>query len=444
MSPPAILAEGLAKVYRLGQIRPRRSLKEALTEAAQARMRAAFPRAGSPDDSDSQAWRQKRIWALQGVSLRVEPGEVVGIIGRNGAGKSTLLKILTRITEPTQGWAEIRGRIGSLLEVGIGFHPDLTGRENVYLNGAILGMKKAEIDRKFDEIVAFSEIERFLDTPVKRYSTGMHMRLAFSVAAYLESEILLVDEVLAVGDEAFQRKCMGKMDGIAREGRTILFVSHNLHAVQRLCQRALWLDEGRIRAEGNPRDVVAKYLAKSMAPVTESIWEDIAEAPGNDRVRLRRATVRPVDGVPGDPITLGTPFLIEVEYWNLQPGAHMHVSLHLVNEQGVVVFKAAPVHASTRQGPPLPAGLFRDVCHVPANLLNDGMHRVELLVARDHSTTVFRKEDILIFEVLDTAEPGVWLGKWHGAVRPLLAWSTELLQEGITPQVAALESGAPT
>ena len=241
MSAPAIRAEGLAKRFRLGKRQRYGVLRDSLTELARAPLRALTRSGAGRREAET-------IWALRDVSFEVGHGEVVGIIGRNGAGKSTLLKVLSRITEPTAGRAEVHGRVGSLLEVGTGFHHELTGRENVYLNGAILGMRKAEIDRNFDEIVAFAELERFLDTPVKHYSSGMYMRLAFAVAAHLEPEILLVDEVLAVGDLAFQTKCLRKMQDVSVAGRTVLFVSHNMGAIQRLCPRSLLLDDGRVVA----------------------------------------------------------------------------------------------------------------------------------------------------------------------------------------------------
>ena len=422
VSAIAIRTEGLSKTYPLGQLRPTLSLKAAVTEAASARFRE---RPGSSGD--------ECIHALRGVSMEVHRGEVLGIIGRNGAGKSTLLRILTRITPPSTGWAEIHGRVGALIGVGTGFHPDLTGRENVYLNGAVLGMKKAQIDHRFDEIVSFAEIDRFLDTPVKRYSSGMYMRLAFAVAAHMEPEILLVDEVLAVGDAAFQRKCLGKMEGIARENRTILFVSHNMSAVQSLCHRVIWLDEGRIVGEGNPRDVIGQYLQKALVPLTESSWNEPSEAPGSSGVRLRRVRIRPVDGSPQDRITLETPFVVEIEYWNLQAGARFYLTLNVINEEGVLIFKtAAPMRAEAPNGG-LPVGLFRDVCRVPAHLLNAGVHRIELLVARDHVNIEFRKEDIVVFEVLESETPRPWQGKWRGAVRPALAWSTEQVMDGRIP-----------
>ena len=256
MSEVAIRVENLGKLYRIGQRERYKALRDTLTEAMYApfrRLRSAFQHSNIKRGNDSY------IWALKAISLEIKHGEVVGIIGRNGAGKTTLLKILSRITEPTEGYAEICGRVGSLLEVGTGFHPELTGRENIYLNGAILGMKKAEIDRKFDEIVAFAEVERFIDTPVKHYSSGMYVRLAFAVAAHLEPEILLVDEVLAVGDAAFQKKCLGKMGEVAKGGRTVLFVSHQMNSMRKLCERCIWLDVGRIQMADATMKVVSAY-----------------------------------------------------------------------------------------------------------------------------------------------------------------------------------------
>jgi lipopolysaccharide transport system ATP-binding protein len=434
MSAIAIRAEGLSKTYPLGLLRPNLSLKSALAEAVTARLRpvgAAITNTLAADRSPPSS--DELVHALRSVSMEVHRGEVLGIIGRNGAGKSTLLKILTRITAPTEGWAEIHGRVGALIGVGTGFHPDLTGRENVYLNGAVLGMKKAEIDRRFDEIVSFAEIDRFLDTPVKRYSSGMYMRLAFAVAAHMEPEILLVDEVLAVGDAAFQRKCIGKMEGIARESRAILFVSHNMSAVQSLCDRVIWLDEGRVVAEGDPRNVIGQYLQNALVPLTENSWDDPSEAPGSAGVRLRRVCIRPVHGSAQDPITLETPFVVEIEYWNMQAGARFHLALNVINEEGLLIFKTAAAMRAEALSGPLPVGLFRDVCRVPAHFLNAGVHRIELLVARDHVNVEFRKEDIVVFEVLESETPRPWQGNWRGAVRPMLAWSTEQVMDGRIP-----------
>ncbi|MBW3607470.1 MAG: ABC transporter ATP-binding protein [Actinobacteria bacterium] len=427
MAAVAVRAVELGKTYRIGERQSYQTARDAIAAAARRRLRRPNERrhAGPPGRS---AVDHEWIWALEDVSFELDEGEVLGIIGRNGAGKSTLLKILARITEPTKGHAVITGRIGALLEVGTGFHPELTGRENITLNGAILGMRRAEIDRKFDDIVTFAGVERFIDTPVKRYSTGMHARLAFAVAAHLEPEILIVDEVLAVGDAAFQKRCMGKMGEAARSGRTVLFVSHNLAAIESLCGRAIWLDGGRSVADGSSSDVVSRYLSSSLSVLSDHLWPDPDLAPGNERVRIRRAQVRPEGGNPDDEISVTTPFVIEFEYWNMRAGAHLNLSLHVYNEQGVVVFNAVPTEEGAWQGRPFPRGLFRDTCHVPADLLNDGLHRIELLVVEDLSRVIHRMEDVLVFEVRDADDNrDGWYERRPGTVRPRLAWETEHL-----------------
>jgi len=418
---PIIRVVNVGKQYRIGA---RQEASTNLREALTASLRAPFNRLWRGGSATAET-----VWALQDVSFEVRPGEVLGIIGRNGAGKSTLLKILSRITEPTTGRVEVYGRIGSLLEVGTGFHPELTGRENIFLNGAVLGMKRTEIARKFDEIVAFAEIDRFLDTPVKHYSSGMYMRLAFAVAAHLEPEILLVDEVLAVGDAEFQAKCLGKMGAVASEGRTVLFVSHNMAAVQSLCQRVIWLDSGKINQEGQAVSVVQNYLGKGSTSATEMVWSDPGTAPGNDKVRLERVSVRPVAGSPSDPITIQTPLVMEFDYRNLEAGARLNPSLHLYNEQGINIFNAAPLREPVWHGRPFPTGLFRSSCYVPGDLLNDGVHRILLLLVRDQGVVIFSLDDALVFNVLDAVERrGDWHGKWEGAVRPDLEWKTEYLE----------------
>src|SRR5213592_1723791 len=268
MSHTVIHAENLSKRYRIGERERYLALRDVLTRALSAPARLFRPRAPVCGNGN-----HSHIWALKDVSFEVRQGEVVGIIGPNGAGKTTLLKILARVTKPTQGFADVRGRMGSLLEVGTGFHPELTGRENVFLNGAILGMSKSEIQRKFDEIVAFAEVEKFVDTPVKYYSVGMRMRLAFAVAAHLEPEILLVDEVLSVGDINFQKKCLGKMGDVARGGRTVLFVSHQLPAVRSLCSRAIQMSRGAVVRDGDPKAVVNRYLATQSSELSaQRVW----------------------------------------------------------------------------------------------------------------------------------------------------------------------------
>ena len=425
MSDTAIRVENLGKLYRIGARQRRHdTLRDQLTDVFISSCRR-FKRNPQSAIRNPQS---EYIWALKDVSFEVKRGEVMGIIGRNGAGKSTLLKILSGITEPTEGHAEIHGRVGSLLEVGTGFHAELTGRENVYLNGAILGMKKAEIDGKFDEIVAFAEIEKFMDTPVKRYSSGMYVRLAFAVAAHLEPEILLVDEVLAVGDAAFQKKCLGKMGDVAKQGRTVLFVSHNMIAMQSLCRQAIWLSEGRIVEEGQSDQVISDYLKTSLSVQTEQVWGDINSAPGNDKVRLHRVCVQPENGSPSDPITMETPFVIEVQFWNLVPDAYLHISLHLSTEQGIVVFSTASPSEPVWRDRPFPAGLFRSVCKIPGNFLNSGMHQLMVLVGQDQNTIIYRHEGALSFEIVDLGKRlGAWYGKEPGVVQPLLEWRTEHL-----------------
>lgn len=275
----AIRAEGVSKLYRIGELRSSMNLSEIVTSAMVAPWRRLWPGSGrSGSERRAAPPSIDRFWALKDVSFEVKRGDVLGIIGRNGAGKSTLLKVLSRITKPTEGRALIAGRVGSLLEVGTGFHPELTGRDNIYLNGIILGMKKAEIDRQFDEIVAFAEVEAFLDTPVKRYSSGMYVRLAFAVAAHLEPEVLIVDEVLAVGDAAFQKKCLGKLGDVAKEGRTILFVSHNMNAIQRLCPRSMLLERGQLVDYDLTPNVVTRYLSGNASDTSPAHWIDMSQA----------------------------------------------------------------------------------------------------------------------------------------------------------------------
>lgn len=419
---PIVRVEGLSKQYRLGS---RESAYDTLRESLVEAVRTPFKRLrganGTPD--------REMIWALQNLNFEVAPGEVLGIVGRNGAGKSTLLKVLSRITEPTTGRAELFGRVASLLEVGTGFHPELTGRENIYLNGAVLGMKRVEIDRKFDQIVEFSELEKFLDTPVKRYSSGMYMRLAFAVASHLEPEILVIDEVLAVGDAQFQKKCLGKMSNVATQGRTVLFVSHNMIAVQSLCQRAIWLDQGQVVKEGPANAVVADYLTSGTASQLEEVWDDVETAPGNEIVRLQSVRVRPVDNSSGV-LTRKTPFEIEIEYRNLLPGARLHLALHLYTEQDIIAFTTGNGYDVAGTDAYTAAGLFRCVCNVPADLLNTGRHRFVIFVVRDSNSVLYRYESKVSFEILDLQTREVsFYGREPGVVQPRLHWTTALLDK---------------
>jgi lipopolysaccharide transport system ATP-binding protein len=416
---PAVYCEGIGKRYRIGERQLSRSLRETVTDA----LRAPFRTFQEAPETDV-------LWALKDISLEIHHGEVLGILGRNGSGKSTLLKILSRITKPTEGRAEIRGRVGVLLAVGTGFHPELTGRENIYLNGTLLGMEKGEITRKFEEIVEFSEIGRFLDTPVKHYSSGMYMRLAFSVAAHLETEILFVDEVLSVGDSEFQKKSLRKMRDAALQGRTVLFVSHSLLSVETLCTRAICLQEGRLVAEGLPGDVIASYLHRCIPAPVKISHEDFRNAPGNHAFRLRRLWVHPVGGSPADPITVRTPFVVEVEYWKLISGDSVEIWAELSNEHGIHLFDTGWLDR-----PPGPPGLLRSSFVVPGNLLNNGIHQVEILVSPDSRTHAFRCSELLTFEVRDSMDGlrGEFLNApWPGAIRPELPWTTTPVDEPST------------
>jgi lipopolysaccharide transport system ATP-binding protein len=410
MSDIAVEAEGLSKRFRLGKQQRYQTLRDTLANSLTAPLRRLRSRPSSNGEAGT-------IWALRDVSFTVRHGEVVGIMGRNGAGKSTLLKLLSRITAPTEGNARIQGRVGSLLEVGTGFHPELTGRENIFLNGSILGMRRWEIERKFDEIVDFSEVEKFLDTQIKHYSSGMQMKLAFAVAAHLQPEILIVDEVLAVGDALFQKKCLGKMGEVSKQGRTVLFVTHNLSALQTLCRRAIWISGGRLVADGQAAEVVSGYLKQCASPKTESVWEDPQTAPGDDKVRLHRVTVA-VSQEPDQTITVRTPLDIEFGYWNLIPGARLNISFFLYTLEEVCVFNAVS------ESEPRPRGLIRQVCHIPGDLLNDGSYYIRLLIVRDTSLPIFCHPNVGSFEVIDVERQGAWFGKWPGAVRPTFAWDS--------------------
>jgi len=427
----AIRVEGLSKLYRIQRRERYKTLSGALTDSLHAplsRLKSLSSlRASTRDVSDT-------VWALKDVSFQVDRGEVVGIIGRNGAGKTTLLKILSRITEPSEGRAEIHGRVGSLLEVGTGFHPELSGRENVYLNGAILGMTRAEIEAKFDEIVAFAEVEKFLDTPVKRYSTGMQTRLAFAVAAHLEPEILLVDEVLAVGDATFQKRCLRKMDELGREGRTVLFVSHNMPAITRLCPRAILLDGGCRVADGPCHTVVSSYLESSVGTMAAREWSDREKAPGNEVVRLRAVRVRTEEGQVAEAIDIRRPVGIQMEFEVLKDGHVLVPNLHFINEEGQNVFVATDHDPHWRRRP-RPTGRFSSTAWIPGNFLSEGTLVVGVAVSTMDPVVVhFFEPDAVAFHVVDSLDGdsarGDYAGPMPGVVRPLLRWATEYSPAG--------------
>jgi len=371
------------------------------------------------------------FWALQDVSFDIQAGETVGIIGRNGAGKSTLLKLISQITEPTRGEIRLRGRVGTLLEIGTGFHPELTGRENIYLYGAILGMRRTEIARKFDEIVDFSEIEEFIETPVKRYSSGMHMRLAFSVAAFLETEILLVDEVLAVGDSRFQQKCLGKMEDVGGQGRTVLFVSHNMPSITRLCSRALLLHEGKLIMDGAAPEVASKYLGADIGGNAVRVWEDPANAPGDNVARLRSVRIIDQQGRASANIDIRQPVGVELEYDILQSGYNLIPGVLFQNSEGVNLFVSLE-NDPKWVGKTRPAGHYRSVCWVPGNYLAEGLVYLRVTIRRPDSKGMhFRERDVVSFYVVDSMEAGGarinYVGNLRGVVRPMLDWTTEIV-----------------
>lgn len=411
----ALSCQGLGKRYRIGHRARYHALRDTLTEMMQAPLRLLRGRRAAKEECD--------LWAIRDLDLEVRRGEVLGIIGRNGSGKSTLLKVLSRITRPTEGTAEIHGRLGTLLEVGAGFHPELTGRENIYLNGAILGMRRSEITRKFDEIVDFSESGRMLDTPMKHYSSGMYVRLAFAVAAHLETEILLVDEVLAVGDAVFQKKCLGKMNDVAHEGRTVLFVSHNMLAVDGLCSRAICLHDGKAILEGTPAYVTSTYLKNWLPQYTEVVYEDFATAPGHELIRLHRACARPLHADDNGRITVRTPLVVEFEYWSSIEHSPLDLLVQVSNEHGIDVFTTASFNT-----PAMPKGLMRSSFTVPADLMNNGVYRVTL-VALLGASYLTEWDDVVTFEVHDSASEvrGAYHEEWPGVVRPRLEWQTEYL-----------------
>jgi len=426
----AIRVENLSKLYKIGaRINRHDTLRDHVMHGLKSFVSRNGHASAVGDSPSSVVGRSDTIWALKDVSFEIKQGETVGFIGRNGAGKSTLLKILSRVTQPTRGYAEIHGRVGSLLEVGTGFHPELTGRENVYLNGAILGMRKVEIERKFDEIVDFSGVEKFLDTPVKRYSSGMHVRLAFAVAAHLETEILIVDEVLAVGDAEFQKKCLNKMQSVGNQGRTVLFVSHNMLAVTRLCKRAILLQQGGVLQDGFPHQVASTY-SNSVANVTGvREWLDPTRAPRGDVTRLRAVRVRTDDGRITDSVDIRQPIGIEMEFEVLKPGYVLMPALHFYNEEGIRVFPSHDVDPAWRKRP-RPKGCYRSTVWIPGNFLSEGVLSVTASIdALNPLNHQFYEDNILSFHVLDSCDGesarGDWGGKLEGAVRPLLKWSTQ-------------------
>lgn len=434
MTKKAITVDHLSKVYRIGlKGETNDSFGRAIIDFARSpfsnyrKYRSLYR--FSEDELAGNYVGADILWALNDVSFDVDQGEVVGIVGVNGAGKSTLLKVLSNITPPTIGTIKIRGRVSSLLEVGTGFHPELTGRENVYLNGTILGMRKKEVDTKFDEIVDFSGVEKFLDTPVKRYSMGMRVRLAFAVAAHLEPEILIIDEVLAVGDAEFQKKCLNKMEDVGKEGRTVLFVSHNMAAVTRLCQRGILLSAGSIIADGTANEIVSQYLTSGLGTTAAREWANRDEAPGDDNVWLRAVRIINSQGEISAGVDIRQPVGLEMEYEVVNGGEILMPYFRLANEQGISVFSAIDQdlrwHTETRA-----PGKYVSTAWIPGNLLSEGMFYVLATIRTNHRKYwPFFVRDAAAFNVIDTADGksarGSWAGKLDGVVRPKLEWTTQ-------------------
>jgi lipopolysaccharide transport system ATP-binding protein len=438
----AIRLENVSKVYRLGmQETDEDSLVESVTRMIKSPVKnykkyhSLYDFSDIDFDNPSQEPDSNVLWALRNITFDVKQGEVVGIIGRNGAGKSTLLKILSRITPPARGRIEIHGRSSSLLEVGTGFHNELTGRENVYLNATILGMRKREVDRKFDEIVEFSGVEKFLDTPVKRYSSGMRVRLAFAVAAHLEPEILIIDEVLAVGDATFQEKCINKMQEIGGMGRTVFFVSHNMPAVTRLCERVIMLSNGQVVADGPALDIAAKYMHEGSSTTTDKSWPEVDMAPGGDVVRLRRVRVKDKSGAVTPTTDVREPVGLEMTFEVIREGYTLLPHFRVLNEEGVILFTTLDVDTRWR-AQRRPKGTYVATAWIPGNLLAEG----SLFVASGMITTEpqqiiqFYEKKVVSFQVIDSMDGDTARGDYakniKGAVRPLLQWETDFSKAG--------------
>lgn len=414
----AIRVSGLGKMYRIGgALEKHATLRDAVMNA----VRKPLMRIRHPGAATS---RMETLWALRDIDIEVPHGQALGIIGRNGAGKSTLLKVLSRITEPTEGTIEVVGRVGSLLEVGTGFHPELTGRENIYLNGAILGMSRAEIVEKFDAIVAFSEIGRFLDTPVKRYSSGMYVRLAFSVAAHLEPEVLVIDEVLAVGDVAFQRKCLGRMEDVATTGRTVLFVSHNMQAVRSLCSRAVWLDEGRVVMEDEAGRVVDAYLARQSSEGAHIEWP-AGEGPGDETARLVSMSVVDDEGHVADLVNSSRPVRVRMVVDLGETPESLCIGFDLMTSDGTTLLRSYQTDGAIDDWPPLHVGRNTLECDLPPGLLNEGRYFVLPRLSLHFIRWIVHDDQSISFEVhLDHAVSPYMQQVRPGLVAPVIGWRT--------------------
>jgi lipopolysaccharide transport system ATP-binding protein len=413
----AISVENIGKKYRLGhEVKRAANTREAVKNALSTPFRYLKYRMSDATDEDT-------LWACRNISFEVKRGEVLGIVGANGAGKSTLLKILSRITDPSEGRAVIHGRVNALLEVGVGFHPELTGRENIYLNAALHCLTARETRAKLDEIVDFSGVERFLDTPVKRYSSGMKVRLGFAVAAHLEPEILIVDEVLAVGDAEFQAKCLGKMESVTEAGRTVLFVSHNMVAVQNLCGQAIWLERGTVHMRGEATEVVARYLASNQVLALERSWDNPAEAPGIPELKLSGISVRNMGGQHQGIVVASEPIKITLQYRQFTDSSdELRCNMNLINEQGVMLFVASSYMAYREEKLGTQAGQYTFSFEIPRHILNSGVYMIKLSILRNGAVT-WSSDKVLAFEVADMLKrESHSYKKFKGVIRPELTY----------------------
>lgn len=418
MSQTAIQVENLSKQYRLGMVGTG-TLKHDINRFwHQIRgLEDPYLKLGQANDRSQKAMSDY-VWALRDIDFKVMQGDVLGIIGRNGAGKSTLLKILSKITAPTTGQINVKGRIASLLEVGTGFHPELSGRENIFMNGSILGMRKWEIQSKFDEIVDFSGVEGYIDTPVKRYSSGMYVRLAFSVAAFLEPEILIVDEVLAVGDAEFQKKCMGRMKDVStNHGRTILFVSHNIAAVKSLCNKGLFLMNGEIMHQGGIDETIEKYLISGSNKSFVKKFDNPETAPGNEFVKVKSFEAFPMPRNENTVVTINTPIEVEFEFWNYVTDKPINLSMHVYTNDGVCVFNCITESRLIKKG------VHKGICQIPGKLLNANMYYITMMIVAEAAYPLYNFEDGISLEINEDRIKSAWHGKWPGLLRPNLSFT---------------------
>ncbi len=434
---PVIQVEDLSKAYQIGEFSTGTIAHD--IRRWYIRMRGKedpYLRIGEENDRTVKG-ESNIVWSLKDLNFEIEQGDAIGIIGRNGAGKSTLLKILSRVTVPTSGTVKVKGRIASLLEVGTGFHPELTGRENVFLNGAILGMRKQEIKRKFDEIVDFSGVERYIDTPVKRYSSGMYVRLAFAVAAHLESEILIIDEVLAVGDAEFQKKCLGKMGDVSKgEGRTVLFVSHNMAAISNLCPKAIYLKNGSLIDYSNTREIIERYISSGKENTAEIYEDDItylqkcSEAYFNS-IKLVSRNESTTSVAIGDDVHVHLEYTVTIE------GAIISPSVHLLDNLGTVIFATFNANSTTINpdplyGKPMKKGKYLAICTIPAYFLNDLRYTISVFLVPEKINEMAMVPEVLSFSVIETGDMRKeYIGDWIGLIRPKFDWKTKFLDNGV-------------